>query len=404
MHTPIRAGLWPKENPAADFIPYTTQVDRFTIKTEAGDFLQIIRLDGIAHESADYEDVVVWRNQLNQLFKNISSPNTALWTHTVRREENAFPQGEFAPGFARILNDKYRGHLANTKMMINELYLTVVYRPQPNKAVSMLDKLANRNATNRVDQQTDALEKLHELVSNILAGLYLYSPRILRTYEYQGTLFSEPLEFLAFLVNGEWQRFPVPRSRLADVLPTSRPFFGHEAFEIRRVADSHVGAILAIKEYPESTEAGLLNALLSAPFPIVLAQSFTFLSRPVATQLLKRQQGRMVNSGDLAESQIQQIDDALDDLTAGRFVMGEHHLTLALFAPDMQTLKGNVAGSVGVLADSGMVVAREDLALEAAYWAQLPANFKRVFIVLCQRKSQVHILIHPAREVDGQLG
>ncbi|MBY4679155.1 cell wall hydrolase [Marinobacterium sp. CAU 1594] len=31
-------------------------------------------------------------------------------------------------------------------------------------------------------------------------------------------------------------------------------------------------------------------------------------------------------------------------------------------------------------------------------------HFGRVFIVLCQRKSQVHILIHPAREVDGQLG
>ena len=29
-----------------------------------------------------------------------------------------------------------------------------------------------------------------------------------------------------------------------------------------------------------------------------------------------------------------------------------------------------------MLGDSGMVVAREDLALEAAFWAQLPGNFK----------------------------
>ena len=29
-----------------------------------------------------------------------------------------------------------------------------------------------------------------------------------------------------------------------------------------------------------------------------------------------------------------------------------------------------------MLADTGMIVAREDLALEAAFWAQLPGNFR----------------------------
>ena len=33
------------------------------------------------------------------------------------------------------------------------------------------------------------------------------------------------------------------------------------------------------------------------------------------------------------------------------------------------------AGACSLLADTGMTVAREDLALEAAFWAQLPGNF-----------------------------
>src|SRR5207253_9956597 len=40
-----------------------------------------------------------------------------------------------------------------------------------------------------------------------------------------------------------------------------------------------------------------------------------------------------------------------------------------------QTLNDHVAWARAKLADTGMTVAREDLALEAAFWAQLPGNF-----------------------------
>ena len=46
--------------------------------------------------------------------------------------------------------------------------------------------------------------------------------------------------------------------------------------------------------------------------------------------------------------------------------------------PDARRLKplnDNVALARSLLADTGMTVAREDLALEAAFWAQLPGNF-----------------------------
>ncbi len=40
-----------------------------------------------------------------------------------------------------------------------------------------------------------------------------------------------------------------------------------------------------------------------------------------------------------------------------------------------QALNDHVALHAALLADTGMTVAREDLALEAAFWAQLPGNF-----------------------------
>ena len=41
----------------------------------------------------------------------------------------------------------------------------------------------------------------------------------------------------------------------------------------------------------------------------------------------------------------------------------------------LKNLNDGVALARALLADTGMLVAREDLALEAAYWAQLPGNF-----------------------------
>jgi type IV secretion system protein VirB4 len=74
----------------------------------------------------------------------------------------------------------------------------------------------------------------------------------------------------------------------------------------------------------------------------------------------------------------------LDALTSNEFVMGDHHFTLQVLAdapmdtPEalrLAQLNDRVALARALLADTGMTVAREDLALEAAFWAQLPGNF-----------------------------
>src|SRR5262249_20135288 len=67
--------------------------------------------------------------------------------------------------------------------------------------------------------------------------------------------------------------------------------------------------------------------------------------------------------------------------------MGDHHFSLQVLCDEscegaaepgpmrLKRLNDHVALARSVLADTGMTVAREDLALEAAFWAQLPGNF-----------------------------
>jgi type IV secretion system protein VirB4 len=95
----------------------------------------------------------------------------------------------------------------------------------------------------------------------------------------------------------------------------------------------------------------------------------------------------MTNAGDLAISQAEALKAALDQLSSNEFVMGDHHFSLQVMtepvaAEDvseseaaMRALNEGVALARAWLGETGMVVAREDLAMEAAFWAQLPGNF-----------------------------
>jgi type IV secretion system protein VirB4 len=387
MRALIRKSVLRREPDAAQRILYTAHVAETVVRTGMGDYVQVFRLAGASFESADDQQLNTWHERLNVLWRNIGSPNIALWTHVIRRREFAYPDSGSGGGFADTLHAKYRRRLAAETLMANEMFLSVVYRPVTGVASSLVARsFRTRREESRLEL-LDALEACEKLNQTLLASLARYEPEPLALYSREGRLFSRVLEFFSLLITGERQRVPLPRAPLKDVLMTSRVLFGVEAVEYRLPTETCVGAMLGIKEYPTPSVVGMFDRLLSAPFPYVLTQSFTFLSKSAGQALLQRQFNRMVNAGDFAVSQAEELKDALDALTSNEFVMGDHHFSLHVLAdgPEgspggqgaerVKVLNNHVALARALLADTGMTVAREDLALEAAFWAQLPGNF-----------------------------
>jgi type IV secretion system protein VirB4 len=109
---------------------------------------------------------------------------------------------------------------------------------------------------------------------------------------------------------------------------------------------------------------------------LVAAQSFAFLSKASAEAVMTRKQNQLLSARDRAASQVDGLDAALDDLTSNRFAMGEHQASVAVYGEDRAALAEHLSRARATMADSGLVVAREDLGLEAAYWAQFPGNFR----------------------------
>lgn len=389
MNHARRAVALQRERNAAEHIPYTAHVAERIVCTGSGDYLQAFRLGGASFESADDEQLNNCHERLNVLWRNLASPELALWTHVIRRRERTAPRSAIhTPGFGEALASRYAARLAGETLMVNELYLALLYRPAAGLAAGLVSSALSR--TRRRDRPMElnqALETCAKLAQTVSASLARYDPEPLGVYRCGNTWCSTLLEYLAVLVNGEARRVPLPRGPLNQALATTRLLFGTEAIEYRMPAASRVGAVLGIKEYPTPSVVGMFNRLLSAPFALVLTHSFAFLTKASGQALLQRQFNRMANAGDFAVSQALQLKDALDGLTSNEFVMGDHHFSLQVLAdPEegaadqqngrrLHTLNDCVALARSLLADTGMTVAREDLALEAAFWAQLPGNF-----------------------------
>jgi type IV secretion system protein VirB4 len=389
-----------REVPGDAHIPFVAHVDPWTLKTANGDYVQTFRMEGLAHETAHIDEIEVWHEQLALVMRNVNSPNLALWAYVDRRQTGEYVAGEFEPGFARDLNDKYRASLAGKRLFVNELYLAIVYRPEWRDTVRAVEKAdpAFRDKHKLLNKQnlsrnSNGVERVSMVASEIEKNLRRYGPEKLGRYaldrrtkrEFRGDdfseapddalLFSDALEFYGRILNGEESRVPFLRSNVQGTLQTSRITFGRETIELRGPATSTFGAMLAWKEYADPSFPGQMNELLRAPFEFTLAQSFTCLDKAAARGALKRQRARMESTEDDAIGEVEALTDAVEGLASNQFAFGVHHLALMVRSRDIRELPNVVAEARRVLSDSGAVVVREDLGCEPAFYSMLAANF-----------------------------
>jgi type IV secretion system protein VirB4 len=379
---PKLAALAWREVPLADFIPYSTHVTDHVIKTREGDYLRIWRIAGIAFEAADPTDILVRHEAFNQLIRGLTGGHVALWSHRLRRRVSDHFGTPYGERFCQELATRYYASFAGYRMMANELYLTLVYRPNRTRLGRIFSQAARRTLDDIHRDQYDALKVMAELAAQFESSLKPYDPVALGVYTKQiqytqrPRAYSSSLEFLGYLVNAVWEPVPVPAGRIREALPTSRLFFGAEKLEIRMPAATRYAALIDLKDYPEETEPGMLNGLLYGDFEYIETQSFAILDRPSAKEALERQRNQLIAGEDVAVSQVASMDQALNDLINGDFVLGEYHYSLAVLGDTAEEVAKHVAKARTQLADVGFQTALIDLVSDAAWFAQLPGNWR----------------------------
>ncbi len=316
------------------------------------------------------------------MLRAIGSSRFALYHHVVRRRADVDLQTGYPDAFSQTLGDRWAERLATKALFVNDLYLTLVRRPLQGR-IGVADRV--RGWLARAGEETGAarsyeLSQLDAGRDALIAALGDYEPRLLGVYETPAGVCSQPLEFLSELYNGEQRPVLLPHQDLGSYLPYRRVSFGQEAVELSAVGHLPRGflGLVSIKDYPAWSAPGMFDELLRLPFELTITQSFAFVERGAALERMNLALRRMRSAEDEAISLRGELAQAKDDVAAGRAGYGEHHMTIAVRGDTPAAVDAAVAEVTASFADMGVVAVREEIALEPAFWAQFPANFKYI--------------------------
>lgn len=342
--------------------------------TRAGDYLSTWSIDGLSFEGLSDAQALSRMDALNLLVRSLSNGHFAFWVHRLRRKvrDRLTAPGE---GFSQRLIERYYQALENGGLMATEIYLTVLYRPHPQKKQGFLPSLPRSAQEVHQDLQL-GIETLNELDRQIRSGLAAYGPQLLGDYWHEQRRYSTQMEFYGYLINGHWWRIPVKNMPMYHYLPVSRVLFGDQVMETRDALGSGFSTFLDLKDYAEFTEPGVLNTLLGLNCEYVETQSFSPLSKPDALAALKLQRNQLISAQDDSTRQIADMDEALDGVVSGTFALGEYHYVIQLKGETPQLAKDARASAIEALQHAGFLPAAVDGVIDHAFWSHLPGNWK----------------------------
>ena len=371
-----------REKQAGEHLPYARHVDDHTIETRDGLLMQTIHLRGLHFETADTEELN-YRNRLRDaMLQSIGTSRFALYHHVVRRRVDVALNADFPDPFSKRLNGVWQARLHSKQLYINELFLTLIRRPLRGR-IGTLDRVRSFLGRATFDRDAEAAQELRQLETArdaLMSAMGSYEPRLLGVYDTAQGPCSEPLEFLGSLYGGEMRPVLLPTDDLGRYLPDRRISFGQETVELGPTGHSprsFVG-LVSIKDYPAQTAPGMFDELLRLPFELTISQSFGFVDRQASLSRMNLALRRMRSAEDEAISLRSELSTAKDDVAAGRASFGEHHMTIAIRGASPAEVDQGIAETQASLADLGAIAVREDIALEPAFWAQFPANFRYI--------------------------
>jgi len=402
-------------------IPYLHHITDTVISTDNGEIMTVFKVAGRTHECASDAELIGWHSDFNKLLMQIGSEHVKIWTHEHHHDVDEFQETVFDQYFPDYLDKYYRQNFADLKPMRTDLYLTIVYAQIGDVAQKFLSKFDKPSPQELIEMREEALHAMEEITGQVMSSLHSYGIEPLGIYyrDARGNeivppdeeelaadadidvedllddyippavdenaaatanahTFSKALEFLSFLLNGEWSLVPVARNPIQDYLAESRlvsSMFG-DCLQIRTIDHDLYTTGIEIRDYDEQTEPGQLNLLKEADFEYVLTQCFCLMSHKAAQNFLSNQEKALLETNDRGRSQVNQMSDALDDVVSRRFNMGFHYAVMHVQGATAKEAQKIARRAKVMLNQCGVVAGGVSLASEAAWFFRLPANSK----------------------------
>ena len=362
-----------REARAGDRLPYLRHVDPATLMLRDGSLMRTLRIAGIPFETEESAQVDHLLAVRETMLRCVLDARYVLYHHVVRRRVTIAQHSDYPDRFSAELDARWQSRLATRPFFVNDQFLTLVRRPPQGKA-GLLERFSRPRATREPEPRV--LRELEFACQSLLSALAPYGAELLAIEPEGDHDCSRPLELVSAIYNGEWRSVAVTPT-IADLghhLPYARVSFGLEAIETRLPAARQYAAILSLKEYPETTRAGIADGLLRQPCEFVLTETFAPTDRQTARERIDLAIRRLRSADEEALAERGQMHAARDALGIGSIGFGDHHLTVMVREPGLDQLETTCAGVISAFSEFGAIAVREDVNLEPAFWAQFPGN------------------------------
>ncbi|MXO66807.1 VirB4 family type IV secretion/conjugal transfer ATPase [Altericroceibacterium endophyticum] len=376
----LGAAAWnAKEARAGDRLPYARLVDDQTMLLRDGSLMMALQVPGLLFETEDTDALNAHTATREVMLRSNLDARFVLYHHVIRRRVEVDLEAQFDDPLSAHIDQRWREKLADGSLFINDQFVTLIRRPARGKAglAEKFSAMLQRRGKDDIEADPKALRALRAAAQAFTASLGDYGARLLGDYSgNNGQVNNELLELLSALYNGEMRpvRKPADDTDIGQMLPYRRASFGLDAMELRGAQGSDFATMLSLKDYPEATSPGLLDALLRLPFEMTVSESFAPQERQTAREKIDLSLRRLRSADEEAQSERADMMAARDELGNGSVIFGDHHLTVQVRERSLSRLDDASAACAAALADAGAITVREDTNLEPSFWGQLPGN------------------------------
>lgn len=376
----LGAAAWSaKEAHAGERLPYARLVDEHTLLLRDGALMGALQVPGLLFETEDTDALNAHAITREVMLRSNLDARFVMYHHVIRRRVSVELAASFDDPLAAHIDRRWREKVTSGSLFVNDQFVSLVRRPARGKAglAEKVGKLWRTRGREPLEADPRELRALRAALQSLAASLGEYGAQPLGDYVGpSGNTNNELLELLSALYNGEMRpvRRPDAEADIGRMLPYRRASFGLDAMELRGSAGPDFATMLSLKDYPDATSPGLLDAMLRLPYEMVVSESFAPQERTTARERMDLALRRQRSADEEAMAERGEMLAARDALGSGSTGFGDHHLTVLVRERNLARLDEASASVAAALADIGAIAVREDTNLEPAFWGQFPGN------------------------------
>lgn len=367
-------------------IPYRGHVEPGIVLNKGARAMAMLRLFG--HQGFELSSGRFRRSRaqaFNALLVQLADPSVELCFHLVHhRRVSDPPQLKSSVPFIREMMEQYE-RTALRNMFSNDWFITPIVDPPPTARRALREHIGLGRKDKILALADGQRRHLEEIVSQIANTLSEYGVERLgmemvpTDMEDVDAPITEIGTALRMIRTAQFEPVPHTWGSLGAAIYDEEVHVHPLHFDTG-IGDERYGAILCFLNYPATARNGMLNTLLSAPYPLVVSHSFRYKSLSALAAAYTIVLRQMKNAGSFAKRLATGVEDAVEEIEAAEAAAGCHHFQVAVYAKSPADLEGIVSDAKSRLSrHGGATVKRErniwyDGALESQYYAQLPGT------------------------------